>query len=404
MANKIDKIQVGTVSYDINLPTSATPSITSLTVTGDLTVEGTSNLSVIRGNSNVLEITHSSIAMMGNSILMSGNSSISMEGEDLVHNSNRALFQTHSYTDIITTNSFGESRIFLSAPKTQAETGIMLNISTTGNLLVQQGDGYTVDSLISAERGLNINVKGYNGNEGDPQLRDQSWYTQSPVNITLEASNISLTGDVIASNLQTEGYIKTDKGYAGGKFNSPDAPKINIGYLLTQQTGPSSYSYNYINSCVLSFPSNGGDSTTSTYTFPNKVGTIALTSDIPSLYLHNITIYRASFCYLTFQFTNTTSSSYQSYSSLANALDNLGATYDNSVHCGVPCSGICRSSSVSVLSVPYAVHSNENKNGVVVCFGASINANTVSIAIPVLTTTISNTTSYQIVDLVKKLA
>ena len=44
---KIDKIQVGTTSYDINLPTTATPSITSLTVTGNLTVSGTSNLSVV---------------------------------------------------------------------------------------------------------------------------------------------------------------------------------------------------------------------------------------------------------------------------------------------------------------------------------------------------------------------
>ena len=51
MANKIDKIKVGTVSYDINLPTTATPSITSLTVTGNLTVKGTSNLSVVNCDS-----------------------------------------------------------------------------------------------------------------------------------------------------------------------------------------------------------------------------------------------------------------------------------------------------------------------------------------------------------------
>ena len=44
---KIDKIQVGTDSYDINLPTTATPEISSLTVTGNLTVSGTSNLSKI---------------------------------------------------------------------------------------------------------------------------------------------------------------------------------------------------------------------------------------------------------------------------------------------------------------------------------------------------------------------
>lgn len=51
MANKIDKINVGGVPYEINLPTSATPSITSLTITGNLTVSGTSNLSVVNCDS-----------------------------------------------------------------------------------------------------------------------------------------------------------------------------------------------------------------------------------------------------------------------------------------------------------------------------------------------------------------
>lgn len=54
---KIDKIQVGTISYDINLPTTATPTITSLTVTGNLTVSGTANLSVINpGTSDSISI------------------------------------------------------------------------------------------------------------------------------------------------------------------------------------------------------------------------------------------------------------------------------------------------------------------------------------------------------------
>ena len=38
MANKIDTINVAGTPYEINLPTSATPSITSLTITGNLTV------------------------------------------------------------------------------------------------------------------------------------------------------------------------------------------------------------------------------------------------------------------------------------------------------------------------------------------------------------------------------
>ena len=66
---KIDKIQVGTTSYEINLPTTATPEISSLTVTGNLTVEGTSNLSVvnIEGNINSL-MTKSALNIYCNNI------------------------------------------------------------------------------------------------------------------------------------------------------------------------------------------------------------------------------------------------------------------------------------------------------------------------------------------------
>lgn len=43
----INKINVNGASYDIDLPSTATPSITSLTVTGNLTVTGTSDLADI---------------------------------------------------------------------------------------------------------------------------------------------------------------------------------------------------------------------------------------------------------------------------------------------------------------------------------------------------------------------
>lgn len=44
----IDKIQVQGTTYDINLPATASPTISSLTITGNLTVSGTANLSVIK--------------------------------------------------------------------------------------------------------------------------------------------------------------------------------------------------------------------------------------------------------------------------------------------------------------------------------------------------------------------
>ena len=43
----IDKIQVQGTTYDINLPATASPTISSLTITGNLTVSGTANLSVV---------------------------------------------------------------------------------------------------------------------------------------------------------------------------------------------------------------------------------------------------------------------------------------------------------------------------------------------------------------------
>ena len=50
---KIDKINVKGTPYEINLPTNATPSIQSLTITGDLMVNGNSNLAVVNINSGL---------------------------------------------------------------------------------------------------------------------------------------------------------------------------------------------------------------------------------------------------------------------------------------------------------------------------------------------------------------
>ena len=56
MATKIDTIRLGTSDYEIDLKSTATPSITSLTtsgkveVGGDLTVTGTSNLTSVKIN------------------------------------------------------------------------------------------------------------------------------------------------------------------------------------------------------------------------------------------------------------------------------------------------------------------------------------------------------------------
>ena len=56
---KISQIKVGNTYYDINLPTTATPKITGLTVT-TLTVTGTANLSVIKNGEATLNLPSSS--------------------------------------------------------------------------------------------------------------------------------------------------------------------------------------------------------------------------------------------------------------------------------------------------------------------------------------------------------
>ena len=60
---KISVIKVKGTEYEINLPTTATPSITSLTVTGDLTVSGTANLTSISSNNNSLVISTSNLKL-----------------------------------------------------------------------------------------------------------------------------------------------------------------------------------------------------------------------------------------------------------------------------------------------------------------------------------------------------
>lgn len=66
---KIDKIQVGTTSYEINLPITATPEISSLIVTGNLTVEGTSNLSVVNIEDSINSLmTKGSLSIYCNTI------------------------------------------------------------------------------------------------------------------------------------------------------------------------------------------------------------------------------------------------------------------------------------------------------------------------------------------------
>ena len=63
MATKIDTIRLGTSDYEIDLKSTATPSITSLTtsgkveVGGDLTVTGTSNLTGVKINGTDIPLT-----------------------------------------------------------------------------------------------------------------------------------------------------------------------------------------------------------------------------------------------------------------------------------------------------------------------------------------------------------
>ena len=67
----IDKIQVQGTTYDINLPATAKPSISSLTVTGNLTVSGTANLSVVTFTNSAATGVVGSITAVAAGIILS---------------------------------------------------------------------------------------------------------------------------------------------------------------------------------------------------------------------------------------------------------------------------------------------------------------------------------------------
>ena len=87
----IDKIQVQGTTYDINLPATASPTISSLTITGNLTVSGIAGLSVVSSNTSLslqggvvtisslstngafINVTSSLLAMVGNPIIFMPN-------------------------------------------------------------------------------------------------------------------------------------------------------------------------------------------------------------------------------------------------------------------------------------------------------------------------------------------
>ena len=62
---KIDKINVGGTEYEINLPTTATPSIASLNISGNLNVDGTSNLGNVNLNRQEVDFTYSDKSTLG---------------------------------------------------------------------------------------------------------------------------------------------------------------------------------------------------------------------------------------------------------------------------------------------------------------------------------------------------
>lgn len=223
MANKIDKIDVGGAEYEINLPDTATPTISSLTVTGNLTCSGTANLSVISCDSVLANDYLTSKEINTNQIISPSSSQgklgiLSINASDVeIHNGN--TFSDNGI-NIKTGNS---SHI----PEIEVLGG--LNIVNTGD--VDTGQGINI-----------INNSNYPLTISNNSSRNKiSVYTHEPNNIgflfTISNKNYNI--------------------YSNGNIMNFDIP-IYTPLLRATNIGKGSY----------------------TYSLPNKSGTIALLDDV----------------------------------------------------------------------------------------------------------------------------
>lgn len=153
MANKIDKINVGGADYEINLPTGATPTISSLTVTGNLTVSGTANLSVINCGEEIANY-YDTLAVKGNPLLLVAQDSVGQK-QSLVLTGDSINFQCNTFSINLFSSNTSKNVLYI----TNEDIALKLGVNFTSSTGAQTGSisATTTGLLFTAMRLMQIN-------------------------------------------------------------------------------------------------------------------------------------------------------------------------------------------------------------------------------------------------------
>lgn len=233
----IDKIQVQGTTYDINLPATASPTISSLTITGNLTVSDTANLSVVRCDS--IE-SDESLDLIGAPITLAGQTSAG-EGDSIILAADNLDVQCNTFSINVSVSNSSKNVLYITNENT-----IDLDMD-----IIPSNDGTCK---------IGSNTKAFNSGYFGYLRASTNLITPTVICTDINADNETI--NLVGSNIKI--YTQQTAGehslnLRGGKvFIGGD--EIRLGTPTIVDSIGSSQDY----MCNL----------------PNKSGTIALTSDI----------------------------------------------------------------------------------------------------------------------------
>lgn len=293
MASKIDKVNVNGTSYDIDLPSTATPSITSLTVTENLTVSGTSDLADI----NCTGLT------------CSGQATITSVNADTLTATTANIEDTLTVRKGIVGGNSGGAVCFL-ADSSSLNGGLFFTpLSTTTTNRTWALDNSGSDLLL----GINGSVEA----TGDLTVSGNS-----------NLSTITCTGIVCGGPTYiAEATAGTLTVMGPSKFVDVDCSNLQC-YNLQAADGSNAHIMLSKDMCTISaarlsisLPNKklqvGDGSSALMYTFPSTSGVLALTSDLPTkttLTLSETTVSNSNILKAVVQYTNSSKEVWQMFS------------------------------------------------------------------------------------------
>lgn len=252
MATKIDTIKLGTSEYEIDLKSTATPTISSLT-TSTLTVTGNSDLdTVIAAAINVGEIKLGIDGIRGPGVdvpISAESGDINLTASDGNININRTTNTSNPATGSITiSNARGDITLSTYEGNINIYTSTSIP-SSGGNITIGPAtlDSNTVNQTIAlrgyvAMQGINGSVTVSNGMVQANSLKAQHIYTsiiKYPNNNDNNAHGISLTsGNITLSSGNATGTSISIYGNYGVSISSSSAAvNIDASYINLSSTG-----------------------------------------------------------------------------------------------------------------------------------------------------------------------